>query len=224
MSWFSRVTIGGSNRDELRQLHRLRDRPYAQHQALWNLFERPSGSEQPFLFRQMVDGLDDALRFLLVSEERPRKESGQWLIESKPYRPRIREGERYRFNVRLNPTRSEKIAGSRGKRQDYVMSRLHQLQVPNARRAVERQRIVHEELPQWLRARAETRGFRVERCSVERFEILRTQKKEHAVTLSTAEFSGDLQVVDAEKLSSVLQQGIGHGRSFGLGLLLLKPW
>ncbi len=224
MSWISRVTLGAGNREELRQLRGLKTMPYAQHQALWSLFDKPRGSLQPFVFRQMVDDSDDTLRFLMVSDDRPRVGDVQWRIESKPYRPQLQPGQCYRFNVRLNPTRSEKVVNGRGKRQDYVISRLHQLQVPTSQRAAERQRIVHEELPQWLRARGETRGFMLEQCAVESFEVQRLRKGEHAVTLSTTEFSGGLTVVDPEKLSVVLREGLGHGRSFGLGLLLLRPW
>lgn len=224
MSWFSRVTIGARNGDELRQLRALCGRPYAQHQALWALFDRPKGTEQPFLFRQMMgDAAGDMLRFLLVSDDPPGSGRDCWRIETKQYQPKLRQGERLRFNVYLNPTRTERVAHSRGKRQDYVMSRLHQLQVPEARRAAERQRIVHEELPQWLAERAVSRGFELESCVIDRFEVLRFRKSEHMVTLSVAEFSGDLRVVDPERLSEVLRRGLGHGQSFGLGLLLFKP-
>lgn len=223
MSWFSRVTIRARDSGELRQVRSLSGRPYAQHQALWGLFDRPKGSEQPFLFRQLMGDDGDVLRFLLVSDDRPGSGSGPWRIETKPYQPKLREGECLRFNVCLNPTRTERATHGRGKRQDYVMSRLHQMQVPQARRAVERQRIVQEELPQWLAARATSRGFDLESCRVDRFEVLRIRKGEHTVTLSVAEFSGDLRVVDPEKLSDVLLHGLGHGQSFGLGLLLLKP-
>jgi CRISPR system Cascade subunit CasE len=223
MSWFSRVTIGARNSDELRQLRALCDRPYAQHQALWALFDRPEGTEQPFLFRQMAGNADDVLRFLLVSDDPPGSGRGCWRIETKQYQPKLREGERLRFNVCLNPTRTERAAHGRGKRQDYVMSRLHQLQVPEALRAAERRRIVHEELPQWLAERAVSRGFELESSLVDRFDVLRFRKGEHMVTLSVAEFSGELRVVDPERLSSVLRRGLGHGQSFGLGLLLLKP-
>jgi CRISPR system Cascade subunit CasE len=41
--------------------------------------------------------------------------------------------------------------------------------------------------------------------------------------LSVAELSGVLQVTDPEALMRTLTHGLGHGRSFGLGLLLLKP-
>jgi CRISPR-associated protein Cas6/Cse3/CasE, subtype I-E/ECOLI len=222
MSWFSRVTLLASPRGEGENLRDLRVHPYRQHQALWRMFECPEGTPQPFLFRQLPDEDAAVLRFLVVSKERPREIPG-WRVECKPYQPRLREGNRYRFDIRLNPTRTEPSPDGRGKRQDYVMSRLHQLQVSPARRAAERQRVVHEELPEWLRRRGERNGFVVESCHVGRYEILRMQKGIHAITLGVAEFSGILRVQDPEKLATALLNGLGHGRSFGLGLLLLKP-
>ncbi|KAJ8135387.1 hypothetical protein OY671_011400, partial [Metschnikowia pulcherrima] len=106
---------------------------------------------------------------------------------------------------------------------DYVMSRSHQLQVSPARRAAERQRVVHEELPEWLRRRGERNGFVVESCHVGRYEILRMQKGIHAITSGVAEFSGISRVQDPEKLATASSNGSGHGRSFGLGSSLLKP-
>ncbi len=222
MSWFSRVTMVAGVRDERQHLRALRVHPYRQHQALWGMFERPEGTPQPFLFRQLPDEDADVLRFLVVSQDRPREIPG-WHVECKPYQPRLRVGECYRFGIRLNPTRTEASAAGRGKRQDYVISRLHQLRVKPEQRAPERQRVVHEELPEWLRRRGERHGFDIEACHVERYEVLRTQKGSHAITLGVAEFGGVLRVADPEKLTATLSQGLGHGRSFGLGLLLLKP-
>lgn len=223
MSWFSRVTLDAQNRSEKQRLQMLRDQPYAQHQALWQLFDRPAGMEQPFVFREIAQDADDVLQILLVSDAKPAANADGWRIESKSYEPQLRADARFRFSLRLNPTRSEKRPDGRGKRQDYVISRLHELDVPREQRPQERQRIVHEELPQWLRTRSEVRGFAVETALVERHEVLRIHKRGQDVTLAVADFSGVLRVSDASLLTESLRHGIGHGRSFGMGMLLLKP-
>lgn len=222
MSFFSRVTFQAHNRDELKQLYCLRNQPYAQHRALWRFFDRPFGTEQPFLFREMAEDSLHSLRFFLVSDEPPLAVGNSWHVESKSYEPKLHVGESFHFRVRLNPTRSERVSGKRGKRQDLVMSRLHELKVPREQRAAERQRIVHEELPQWLRLRGESRGFEIDYCVVDCYEVRRLYKAEREITLSVADLSGRLRVTDAGALGKVLQGGFGHGRSFGLGLLLLK--
>jgi CRISPR system Cascade subunit CasE len=222
MTSFSRASFVASSRDEIRQLNQLRTSPYSQHQALWTLFDRPEGTQQPFVFRALSDE-PRVQRFYLVSAEPPRADSSVWSIESKPYTPRLSPGQRFQFNVRLNPTRSERVPGQRGKRQDYVISRLHELGVPETERAAARHRIVHEELPQWLADRGAQHGFDLEHASVQSHVVHRFARDRNRVTLSVAELSGVLQVTDPEALMRTLTHGLGHGRSFGLGLLLLKP-
>lgn len=221
MSWLSRITVTQGERLGECSIGTLRAYPYRQHQLLWKLFEAPKGASQPFLFRQVLEGADMGLRFLLVSQDRPREYPGL-LVESKPYDPQIREGERFYFSARLNPTRTEKRPGGRGKRQDYVISRLHQLQVGKGERAAMRQHILNEELPQWLMQRAEKRGFLVESCVVERYEHVTTAGRGNSVSYSVADFSGVLRATESEKFRQVLFSGIGHAKAFGCGLLLLK--
>lgn len=227
MSWMSQVTFRAGSRDQLRSLNTLREQPYAQHQALWRFFDAPEGTPQPFLFRRVEWDSQLAIRFLMLSAEQPGRDADGWHIESKRYQPQLEVGQRFRFSVRLNPTRSERTEvqrgkRARGKRQDYVMSRLQELGIGRDQRALERQRIVHEELPEWLKGRSARCGFELLHCETERFEVCRMRKGDHDVTLSVADFSGVLGVRDVDAFTRVAQQGIGHGRSFGLGLLLLK--
>lgn len=228
MSYFSRVTFEAHSREELKWLHRLRGQPYAQHRALWGFFDRPTGTRQPFLFRELAEDPHSShrLSFFLVSEDVPSAADRNWHVTSKDFRPKLQAGQQLQFAVRLNPTRSERMHGEprkRGKRQDLVISRLHELGVPLRQRAAERHRIVHEELPQWLRSRSRGRGFEIESCAVTHYDVLRLRKDEQEVTLSVADFFGCLRVTDPNALDETLRQGLGHGRSFGLGLLLLKP-
>jgi len=222
MSYFSRATFNARSRDEIKSLNRLRAQPYLQHQELWRLYRQKNGANQPFLFRELADPASNQVQFFLVSAEPPASTDSAWKIESKVFDPQLLEGQAYQFSVRLNPTRSERVSGERGKRQDLVISRLHELAVPPDRRAEERQRIIHEELPRWLSKRGERHGFTLEDCAVQSFEILRVRKDAHEITLSVADFSGRLRVTDPDALKVALCSGIGHGRSFGLGLMLLR--
>jgi len=221
MNWFSRVSLTGATREGRRRLHQLRTEPYRQHQALWQLFDCPEGESQPFLFRKVLDDAGDALRFLLVSRERPGEKEG-WRVESKPYQPLLNVDRRYHFSTRLNPTRTEKTDDGRGKRQDYVISRLHQLDARKDERPAVRRRVVQEELPKWLDERAVRHGFVVEHCVVERYEYVTTHGKGRVMTFSMADFAGVLQVTDPGPFERVLLSGLGHAKAFGCGLLLLK--
>ncbi len=222
MSYFSRATFSARSRDEIIRLNRMLQQPYAQHQQLWQMYERAAGAEQPFLFRENLQPSSRQLQFLLVSGEPPSAPDDAWKIESKVFNPQLSLGQSFEFSVRLNPTRTERVDGERGKRQDLVISRLHQLALAPSQRAQERQRIIHEELPQWLERRGERHGFELQSCIVQRFEVLRFRKNTHDITLSVADFAGQLRVRDPGALNVALNEGIGHGRSFGLGLMLLK--
>jgi len=221
MSWISRVTMTAATRQEYRSLRQLKTEPYRQHQVLWQMFKRPEGTSQPFLFRQVMGDDDDVLRFLMVSRERP-CEAGGLRLESKSYQPWIEAEARYRFDIRLNPTRTEKVAGGRGKRQDYVISRLHQLGVPRHARPAVRRCIVQEELPKWLEARGARHGFALEQCVVACYERLTAHDKGRDMTISVADFVGVLRVTDPDIFGQVLLSGLGRAKAFGCGLLLLR--
>ena len=66
-------------------------------------------------------------------------------------------------------------------------------------------------------------GFVAERFEITHSERFRARKAKAVVTLASATFEGELRVTDAGQVRSALQQGLGHGRAFGLGLLSLAP-
>jgi len=227
--YLSQIAFHPRHREDHRLANVLLSTPYLQHQKLWELFERPPGSDQPFLFRQ--SDRDDFPQFLVLSEGVPKARDGCWRIQTKPFAPALSEGQVLAFSARLNPTRSLRQPGTeRGKRQDLVMAALHN--VASADRAAERQRLINVELPNWLAKRGERAGFSmVEQaggilCAVTRYQTLRFQTSaasdNRKVTLGCADFVGHLRVDAPELFAQTLRQGLGHGRSFGLGLMLVK--
>jgi CRISPR system Cascade subunit CasE len=147
--------------------------------------------------------------------------------------------------------RPPSLAGERvrGSRQDLIMASLHGIAGPD--RAAARARLVHEELPRWFAQLGSRHGFSVSHaaslsgddefafneaspdrllCSVERYEVMRTEvarqraggTERHCVTLGSADINGQLEVTDVDVFRRSLLNGIGHGRAFGLGLMLIK--
>jgi len=227
--YLSQVAFRPQHREDHKLAHQLLSMPYLQHQKIWELFQRPPGSEQPFLYRQSE--ADELPRFLVLSDEPPKTHDPRWQIQTKAFRPNLHIGQVLSFSARLNPTRSLRRPGEkRGKRQDLVMAALHE--VASEKRGVERQRLVNCELPLWLSTRGEQAGFAMVededrlRCAVTRYEVLRfkttASPEAHSVTLGCADFVGQLRVTDPDRFAQTLHQGIGHGRSFGLGLMLIK--
>ncbi len=230
MSYLSQVIFSPQSRDDHGLANRMLVAPYLQHQTLWTLFTKAPGTPQPFLFRQVLDSR--VPKFLLLSDEPPSVPSARWQVQSKLFVPVLRRGQVLAFQARLNPTRSERRPGAqRGKRQDLVMSLLHQ--VPAENRAAERQRLLHERLPQWFADRGAAAGFKVveERgslqCAISRYEVMHSTARQDGtdrkVTLGCADFGGRVEVTDPDRMTACLRSGIGHGKAFGLGLLLVRP-
>ena len=76
---------------------------------------------------------------------------------------------------------------------------------------------------EWLVRLAARSGFVAERFEITHSERFRARKGKALVTLAAATFEGELRVTDTGKLRAALQNGLGHGRAFGMGLLSLAP-
>jgi len=74
-----------------------------------------------------------------------------------------------------------------------------------------------------LQARCQRLGVEVDPATlrVEGYEQQRGKGGE--LRISTVDFHGHLQVVDAQALRQALFMGVGHAKAFGCGLLLVRP-
>lgn len=80
-----------------------------------------------------------------------------------------------------------------------------------------------EERLQWLARKAEQSGFRI--LSVRELEYVRQSGRRagsQAMYLDAYHYTGSLEIVDADDFRRALAQGIGSGRAYGLGMLLLR--
>ena len=125
----------------------------------------------------------------------------------------LRVGQRFRFRLRANPclTRNGKRLGLlRVKEQESWIERkghLHGFTLP--------------ELPSFDLSHAAQERLDV-RISQER--MLRcNQHSGNAIRIFSVLYDGILTVTEADKFIVVLQTGIGHGKSMGLGLLSVVP-
>lgn len=205
---------------------------YEQHQWLWCFLPAQPGTPRRFLFRRRdVDGLP---RFYVVSPEEPRSPSPYWQVTSKRYAPVLKVGDVLDFELRANPVITGRSESGKAARHDVVMQ---------AKTRLLRERglvrwadwagadrpaladLVQQSAGAWLQARSGRLGFDL----VDADNLLRADGYEQhrgkggALRLSTVDFSGRLCVVDPEALREALYSGIGHGKAFGCGLMLLRP-
>ncbi len=225
--YFSRITVRSPAPDVRRLAQNACTDAYREHQALWRLFEEDAGADRDFLFRR--EQREGRPAFYLVSSRAPVRDQGIWHIEHKPYRPRLRTGQRLAFSLRANPVVTRTDSNGRRQRHDVVMNRKH---APDYRDLPERERpplaqLVQEAGIHWLETRAERCGFAFEETAVRVDGYVRhrlpARGKGKPIQLSTLDFTGVLEVTDPEAFTATLVQGIGPAKAFGCGLLLVRP-
>lgn len=240
--FLSRVELGprAAERDAF---WREVSQPYGAHQALWRLLSRDPGQPRDFLYR-VEDGASRP-SFLVLSAAAPEPDrSGLWSVGVKRFAPVLRAGQRLGFRLRASPvvrrTEGEGEA-ARSRRHDVVMDRKKQLARAGANAPAPGD-VVREAGLGWLRAQGERQGFRLaeqERevigddglldpvqepaVRVEGYRQHRILRKgERAITFSTLDFEGILEVTDPAVFLRRVVRGLGPQKAFGCGLMLLR--
>ncbi|MBB3101731.1 type I-E CRISPR-associated protein Cas6/Cse3/CasE [Azomonas macrocytogenes] len=212
--YFSRVRLVAQlTRNEwLRDLARHGE-PYRDHALIWRLFPG-DGLPRDFIFRSL-----DERTYYVVSARLPQTQDGLFEVQSKSYQPRLQMGEWLRFDLRANPTVSRREPGKASQRHDVLMDAKrrakHLDEVPLAQEAAGRE---------WLMKRAENWGLAVQPQSLmqDGYRQHRLNRKGYGIGYSTLDYQGVAQVIEPDRLCKALQEGVGHSKGFGCGLLLIK--
>lgn len=220
--YLSRITPVSSSRQLSRLAALASAGPYGIHQALWRLFDRESDSKRDFLFRQLGD--TNKLAFYLLSPQQPGTDEGLWNVEAKQFAPNLREGQLLNFSVRINPVVKRRDDADRQVRHDVVMDLKQQDRSSgNERRQAER---VQQAAVTWLEKRQRRNGYTLRSDSVlgEAYCQHRFRGKgNRQISLSTIDCEGLLSVKDPELFQETLTTGLGPGKAFGCGLVLIRP-
>jgi CRISPR system Cascade subunit CasE len=199
----TRVPIDRYNRKTLKAL----SSPNLFHGAVESSFE---GERKRNLWR--IDNLNGQMYLLLLSETKPDLDSfcsqfgdEKCVPESANYDKlldRIKAGDRFRFRLTANPTKSVKSGGGeRGKVCAHITT---------------------DHQKKWLEEKAETNGFFVTENSFDVTESrwYRFKKKNvKGVTLLSVTYEGILEVKDADLFRNALVHGIGREKAYGMGML-----
>jgi CRISPR system Cascade subunit CasE len=221
MHYFSKVEL---TRDlDLERLARvIPANAYAEHQMLWRLFE--GDDQRDFLYRR--EQLGHWPQFYLLSSRPPRDPAGDWSIQTKEYRPALSAGQRLAFSLRANPVRVRRVSDDptdkRRRRDDVVMDAKRTFPDPLSRPP--HAELIQRAGPAWLQERAERHGFTLENVAVDGYRQHRLHKRGQSrpIRFSTLDYAGILSVREPEAFRNALQSGIGHAKSFGCGLLLVR--
>ena len=133
--------------------------------------------------------------------------------ESRTYTPlleRLAVNDRWAFRLAANPVHNRRgTDGARGRRSAHVTT-AHQTA--------------------WFHRQAEHAGFRIPPgvhgepdLAVQRREVTTFTRQGQQVTLTTAVFEGQLEILDPQALRDRMVGGIGPAKGYGCGLLTLAP-
>ena len=229
--------------------HQRLDAPGDDHHWIWRWFDAPAGAPRDFLFRRhsvhwpvggytAPSGIDELPIYLAVSQRPPRAELDGWVSRCRTFDPRVEAGAQLDFQLRANPTvrrsplrHEPRPAGvpRHAPRHDVVMDARRKWSMAHegggAGTAVDAQpataALVYDAGFAWLERQGERHGFRVERDSL-RIEDYRRHRMRPARAFSSLEFEGRLEVRDPPAFREALLHGIGSGRAFGCGLLVVR--
>lgn len=137
-----------------------------------------------------------------------------------------------RFDLRANPVVAGQNEQGKHVRHDVVMQTKTRLLRERGLRhwsdwqgedEPQLQDLIFKACTTWLSAQAARNGFEVvvDSLTVDTYSQHRGKKAE--IRFSTVDFSGELIVSDAARLTAALGNGIGRAKAFGCGLLLVRP-
>lgn len=200
--------------------------PADAHRLLWALFAESETQTRDFHYRR--EGPRGQPRFYVVSERPPVDRNGLFRIDTKPYAPHLTVGRRLRFVLRANPTVTRpRGEGRSSARHDVIMDALKRRKATDTKAFVDRVELVRQEAVRWLASRAEAKGFTLVEggVAVDGYTQHRLPRRGGGkpAQLSSVDFEGLLTVADPERFVTTLHTGIGHGKAFGMGLLLVRP-
>jgi CRISPR system Cascade subunit CasE len=185
------------------------DRLLAAHRLVWSLMSDEADRTRDFLWREEQQGA-----FLILAPRPAAANGGLFDVQSKPWEPNLRAGDRLGFLLRANPTVARSAGpGLRGKRHDVVMDALRN--VAPGERAAARREVVVTAGRDWLTRQGARAGFVPDEdvLRIDGYDSIRIPRGERdAVEFGRLEFEGVLEVTDPSTLLATVTGGFGRAR------------
>ncbi len=187
------------------------------HALIWTLFPG-DGAARDFIFRREGPrGRDWEASYLVVSARSP-LENELLSVVCKPFAPQLAVGERLRFDLRANPVVSRRKEGKL-QRHDVLMDvKKHAAGEDDLKEQIDAAAV------DWLLKRGRHWGLAIqpETVRLDGYAQQTLPAKGRTAGFSILDYSGLATVTDAVKLRRALTEGVGHAKSYGCGLLLVR--
>lgn len=185
------------------------------HHLVWSLFE-DYGGERKFLYR--LTGENPLKPILVYSLDKPQDKHALWDIKTQEFGGELCSGMRVSWSLRVNPRVTHN-----GKKHDLVMNGKRGNFDEGWNEAA--QRLV----PTWLSPRlsalgidAPETGMEVEAYNRRRFS--RNGSRSEQVIITETDVRGVGTITNSDVLRSSLLTGIGGGKAYGCGMLLVRSF
>jgi CRISPR system Cascade subunit CasE len=185
----------------------------------------PAGAA--FLWRAAQAG-----RTYYILGPRPVESSPFFRIETKPYAPAFRPGDRLSFDLRVNATVTRKVsadARGRSRRSDVAMDRMRADEVAAAAagdsiesRAHRRMTAAEGAAAQWLTGIGVRDGFDLRAMWLDAYRVERLPRQGNSAEIGVFEIRGVLEIADGARFLQRVLVGFGRAKAFGCGLMLLR--
>ncbi|MBN9476966.1 MAG: type I-E CRISPR-associated protein Cas6/Cse3/CasE [Bordetella sp. SCN 67-23] len=192
---------------------------YTEHQWLWRFFPSEAGTARDHIFRRTDQG--QAMRFYVVSKRPPVAFSDAWSVRTRPYAPRLQNGDELEFELRANPVVTRRHEDGKSRRHDVVMDAKTRAKTEGSQPATGYS-LVRSACTTWLSQQGEQHGFQVDEASLSVDGYIQHVAKEDQLRFSSVDFRGGLRVTDQDAFSAMLASGLGHAKAFGCGLMLVR--
>ena len=183
---------------------------YSVHRVVYDLFEpvrdlaSPEGRAAPSGILYSDRGMKKGWREIVILSDRMPQQPSNGKLENLQeiageLLKKLLGFQSYRFEITVNPVKRD--------------SRSRKLLPMRTR----------EEVAEWFAAKAPAWGFDATQLEVKSLDVQQFEKKGQPVTLGQATLTGLLNVRDRARFAQSFSHGIGRGKAFGCGLLLIEP-
>jgi CRISPR system Cascade subunit CasE len=233
--FFSRVIIDSSPLSQIKLLKILQSDLYAMHQLIWKLFPVDPQKKRDFLYRQEFEkeqlASSSARRgmplFYILSEREPVPTGDLLSVETKKYAPKLKAGMRLGFDVRVNPVIARGVEGKKNSsKHDIMMDAKKKAKEQGLKNALAVEQFMNTAAVEWLAEKSKKAGFSLSdeaAVEVSGYQQERLRKRGgKEIRFSSVDISGSLTVTEPELFRKILFTGIGHSRSFGCGMMMIR--